>query len=400
MTGPCRAFFLVAVSAAALGLGGCNEPRPAQTAEVKAVPQVGVVTLEPSSRSFVRELPGRITPARIADVRARVAGIVIERTFTQGADVEAGTILFRIDAAPFKVELQAAEAALSKAQAVLQQAAAQSGRVEKLVATNAASKVQLETAVATTKQAEADVAARTADVSRAKLNLEYTVVRAPIKGRVDAALVTEGALVGQGEATRLATVQQLDPIYADFTQSVSEVRQLRRDLANGTLEQLAADTAKVRLEFSDGSAYEEHGKLLFSGVTVDPSTGQVTLRGQFPNPKRDLLPGMYVRVQIEQGVDSDSLAVPQQAVQRDDVGNSFVFVVNAEKRARIQPVQIGSAFEDQWLVLDGLKAGDRVVAEGFQKFAVGDAVDASPWQSRVARNLDNRDGASNRNALR
>jgi len=395
MTGPCRAFFLVAVSAAALALGGCNEPRQAQTAEAKAVPQVGVVTIEPSPRAFVRELPGRITPARIADVRARVAGIVIERTFTQGADVEAGDVLFRIDPAPFKVELQAAKAALAKAEAVLHQAAAQSSRVEKLVATNAASKVQLEAAVATTKQAEADVAARTADVARAKLNLEYTVVRAPIKGRVDAPLVTEGALVGQGEATRLATVQQLDPIYADFTQSVSEVRQLRHDLANGTLERVAADTAKVRLEFSDGTAYEEHGRLLFSGVTVDPSTGQVTLRGQFPNPKHDLLPGMYVRVQIEQGVDSDSLAVPQQAVQRDDVGNSFVFVVNAERHTRIQPVRIGSAFEDQWLVLDGLKAGDRVVAEGFQKFTVGDLVDATPWKSRVARNLERRDAASN-----
>ncbi|MBN9081418.1 MAG: efflux transporter periplasmic adaptor subunit [Rhizobiales bacterium 62-17] len=385
MTARCRAFFLVAVSLSALALAGCNEPQPAQTAEVKAVPQVAVVTVEPSARSFVRELPGRVTPARIADVRARVAGIVVARTFTQGADVEAGEVLFRIDPAPFEVELSAANAALAKAEAARQQAEAQVGRVNKLVATSAASTVQQETAVATWKQAEADVAARRADVARAKLNLEYTTVRAPIKGRVDAALVTEGALVGQGEATRLATIQQLDPIYADFTQSVTELQQLRRDLADGTLEKVAADTAKVRLEFSDGTAYEHHGKLLFSGVTVDPTTGQVTLRGEFPNPKRDLLPGMYVRVQIEQGIDHDSIAVPQQAVQRDDVGNAYVFVVNSEKRVRIQPVQVGSAFEDSWLIMDGLKPGDQVVAEGFQKFVVGDAVDASPWQSRLAR---------------
>lgn len=385
MTARCRAFFLVAVSLSALALGGCNEPRPAQTAEVKAVPQVAVVTVEPSARSFVRELPGRITPARIADVRARVPGIIIARSFTQGADVETGEVLFRIDPAPFQVELQAANAALAKAEAARQQAEAQVGRVDKLVATNAASKVQQETAVATWKQAEADVAARRADVARAKLNLEYTTVRAPIKGRVDAALVTEGALVGQGEATRLATIQQLDPIYADFTQSVTELQQLRRDLANGTLEKVAADTAKVRLEFSDGTGYEHTGKLLFSGVTVDPTTGQVTLRGEFPNPKRELLPGMYVRVQIEQGIDHDSIAVPQQAVQRDDVGNSYVFVINAEKRVRIQPVQVGPAVDDQWLITDGLQPGDQVVAEGFQKFVVGDAVDASPWQSRLAR---------------
>ncbi|MDH7797131.1 MULTISPECIES: efflux RND transporter periplasmic adaptor subunit [unclassified Beijerinckia] len=385
MTARCRAFFLVAVSVSALALAGCNEPRQAQTAEVKTVPQVAVVTVEPSARSFVRELPGRVTPARIADVRARVAGIVVARTFTQGADVEAGQVLFRIDPAPFEVELQAANAALAKAEAARQQAEAQVGRVNTLVMTNAASKVQQETAVATWKQAEADVAARRADVARAKLNLEYTTVRAPIKGRVDAALVTEGALVGQGEATRLATIQQLDPIYADFTQSVSELQQLRRDLADGTLEKASDDSAKVRLEFSDGTSYQHDGKLLFSGVTVDPTTGQVTLRGEFPNPKRELLPGMYVRVQIEQGVDHDSLAVPQQAVQRDDVGNSYVFVVNAEKRVRSQPVSIGSAFEDQWLIMDGLKPGDKVVAEGFQKFIVGDVVDASPWQSRLAR---------------
>jgi membrane fusion protein (multidrug efflux system) len=360
------------------GLSACDEP---QAEQATTPPQVSVITIEPSPRPYIRELPGRIAPTRVAEVRARVAGIVLERTFRQGADVKAGDVLYRIDPVRFEVELAAAEAALAKAQAVLEQAEQQAKRVEKLASGQAASQAQYEVAVATFRQAQADVAARKAEVARAKLDLDYTNVRSPISGRIGRALVTEGALVGQGEATHLATVQQLDPVYADFTQSAGELQQLRRDLESGALEQAAPDAAKVRLMLDDETPYPYRGHLLFSGASVDPSTGQVTLRGEFPNPKGELLPGMYVRVQIVQGTDGDALAVPQQAIQRDDAGGSEVYVVRADNRAVLKPVRAGRVVDDEWLVLEGLAPGDRVVVEGFQKFEPGDVVDPVPWRA-------------------
>jgi membrane fusion protein (multidrug efflux system) len=360
----------------------CDAPQAEQAAT--APPQVGIVTLQPSSRPYMRELPGRIAPTRVAEVRARVAGIVLERTFQQGADVKAGDVLYRIDPVRFEVELAAAEAALAKAQAVHDQAEQQAKRVEKLISGQATSQAQYEIAVATFRQAQADVAARKADVARVRLDLDYTGVRSPINGRIGRALVTEGALVGQGEATHLATVQQLDPVYADFTQSAGELQQLRRDLESGALEQVEPDAAKVRLVLDDGTLYPLAGKLLFSDASVDPGTGQVTLRGEFPNPKGELLPGMYVRVQIQQGTDGDALAVPQQAVQRNDTGGSEVYVVRPDNRAVIKPMRAGRVVDEQWLVLDGLDPGDRVVVEGFQKFEPGDVVDPVPWQPTQA----------------
>ena len=367
----------VALACAMVGLSACDEP---QAEQVVAPPQVSVITLQPSPRPYVRELPGRIAPTRVAEVRARVAGIVLERSFQQGADVKAGDVLYRIDPVRFEVELQAAEAALAKAQAVLEQAELQAKRVERLAAGQAASQAQHEVAVATFRQAQADVAARKAEVARAKLDLDYTNVRSPISGRIGRALVTEGALVGQGEATHLATVQQLDPVYADFTQSAGELQQLRRDLESGELEQVEPDAAKVRLVLDDGTLYPYPGRLLFSDASVDPSTGQVTLRGEFPNPKGELLPGMYVRVQIVQGTDADALAVPQQAVQRNASGSSEVYVVRPDNRAVLQQVRAGRIVDEEWQVLEGLAPGDRVVVEGFQKFEAGDLVEPITWQ--------------------
>lgn len=366
-----------ALACAMVGLAACDEP---QAEQVVAPPQVSVITLQPSPRPYIRELPGRIAPTRVAEVRARVAGIVLERSFQQGADVKAGDVLYRIDPVRFEVELKAAEAALAKAQAVLEQAELQATRVEKLAAGQAASQAQREVAVATFRQAQADVAARKAEVARAKLDLDYTNVRSPISGRIGRALVTEGALVGQGEATHLATVQQLDPVYADFTQSASELQQLRRDLESGELEQVAPDAAKVRLVLDDGTLYPHPGRLLFSDASVDPGTGQVTLRGEFPNPKGELLPGMYVRVQIVQGTDGDALAVPQQAVQRNASGSSEVYVVRPDNRAVLQQVRAGRIVDEGWQVLEGLAPGDRVVVEGFQKFEAGDVVEPITWQ--------------------
>jgi len=377
------------------GVSACDEPQAAQTAAPR--PQVSVVTLQPSSRPYIRELPGRIAPTRVAEVRARVAGIVLERSFQQGADVKAGDMLYRIDPVRFQVELDAAEAALAKAQAVHDQAEQQSKRVEKLISGQAASQAQYEIAVATFRQAQADVAARKADVARVRLDLDYTSVRSPINGRIGRALVTEGALVGQGEATHLATVHQLDPVYADFTQSAGDLQQLRRDLESGALEQVEPDAAKVRLVLDDGTLYPLAGKLLFSDASVDPGTGQVTLRGEFPNPKGELLPGMYVRVQIQQGTDGDALAVPQQAVQRNHTGGSEVYVVRPDNRAVIKPMRAGRVVDEQWLVLDGLDPGDRVVVEGFQKFEPGDVVDPVPWQPTQAA-ADAAELARDRNA--
>ncbi len=366
-------------------LAGCDAPEVAQAGLAEAAPpEVSVVMLTPAPRPYIRNLPGRIAPTRIAEVRARVPGIVLERTFQQGADVKAGDVLYRIDPAPFLVEIDAAEAALSKAQAILTQSEQQARRADKLFKEQTVSQAQYEAAIANQRQAQAEVAARTAEVARAKLNLSHADVRAPIGGRVGRALVTEGALVGQGDATHLATVQQLDPIYADFTQSVTELQQLRRDFESGDLDQVDADSARVRLVLDDGSVYPYPGRLLFSDATVDPSTGQVTLRAEFPNPKRSLLPGLYVRVQIEQGIDSDSLAVPQQAIRRDDTGASHVYVVRTDGRIAARPVRTGPLFDDHWIIEDGIEPGDRVVVEGFQKFVAGDRVRAVPWKNRTA----------------
>lgn len=354
-------------------LAGCKES--SATAEPEAPPpEVGVVMVTPQARTIVRELPGRIAPTRIADVRPRVSGIVIARLFNQGSDVKEGDALYQIDPKPFEVELQAAQAALEKAKAALDLAIPQATRSAALARTQAISTAQNEIAVATVEQARAEVAAREADVARARLNLDYATVRAPISGRIGAARVSEGALVVQNDATNLATIQQLDPIYADFTQSASELNKLRRALASGELERIEPDATKVRLLLDDGTVYPYTGKLLFSEARVDASTGKVTLRGTFLNPDRELLSGMYVRVLLEQGVDSDAISVPEQAIQRNGGGGAEVFVVKDDNRVAVQPVRLGPVQGGQWLVLDGLKAGDRVVVDGFQKFAAGDTV--------------------------
>jgi membrane fusion protein, multidrug efflux system len=380
----CIAFVIAALAPL---LAGCDEPQSAIAATKAAVPDVSIVTVNPQARALVRELPGRISPTRVADVRPRVSGIIIKRLFSQGSEVKAGDSLYEIDPRPFEVEVQSNEAALAKAKAVLEQASQHARRVATLTSQKAAPEAENEKAVASQRQAEADVEGRKADVARARLNLDYATIRAPIGGVVGAALVSEGALVVQNETAGLATIQQLDPIYADFTQSVTELNQLRRAYEAGDLDQIPNDALKVRLVLDDGSVYPLPGRLLFSEAKVDAHTGQVTLRGEFPNPKRELLPGQYVRVQIEQGIDSDAIAVPQQAIQRNGGGSSEVFVVTADNRVAIQPVRVGSLQGGQWFVTDGLKAGDKVVVEGFQKFVSGDAVVPHIWVADAAADV-------------
>lgn len=354
-------------------LAGCDEPTSAVAAAPSVPPEVSYVAVRPHPFSIVRELPGRIAPTRVADVRPQVSGIIVERLFHQGSDVKAGDPLYKIDPKPFQVDLMAQEAALAKAEAVLDQAARQAARVETLARQHVASEAQHESAIAAKRQAEADVAARKADVARARLNLDYATIRAPISGRIGAALVSEGALVVPNDTTNLATIQQLDPIYADFTQSVSDLNSLRRAFARGDLEQIEPGAAKIRVIVDDGN-YAHTGKLLFSDAKVNVETGQVSLRGEFPNPNGELLPGMYVRVLIEQGIDTDAIAVPQQAVQRSRDGGSEVFVIKPDNRVAVQAVRTGPIHGGKWLITEGLKPGDRVVVEGFQKFAAGDVV--------------------------
>ena len=386
-------FVAAAATLVCLALAACSEGPAAPSATTPQ--EVGVLSLEPAKLPIIRELPGRIAPTRIAEVRARVSGIVVSRNFEQGSEVKAGEVLYRLDAEPFEIELRATEAALAKARAAYDQEAQTNKRMEALAPTRAVSQSQVDIAVANFRQAEADVAARKADVARAKLNLDHTVIRAPIHGRIGRALVTEGALVGQSDVTHVATIHQLNPIYADFTQSAGELNQLRREFDSGDLEEVAAGTARVRLILDNGEVYPYEGKLLFSDTTVDPGTGQVTLRGEFPNPKLSLLPGMYVRVQIEQGIDPDALAVPQQAIRRNDTGSSEVFVVRDDNRATVAAVRLGRPVDDRWLIVDGVKPGDRVIVDGFQKFVAGDLVDPKPWtanrQSGEARRSANAD---------
>jgi membrane fusion protein (multidrug efflux system) len=379
-----RAFAVLVVLGVSPLLAGCGEQNAVASNQPQP-PEVTVVSVSPQPRAVVRELPGRIAPTRVADVRPRVSGIIVERMFSQGSEVKAGDPLYQIDPKPFEVELQASEAALAKANAVYDQAAAQARRIASLFQQKAVSESENERTYGAMKQAEADVAARKVDVIKAKLNLDYATIRAPIAGIVGAALVSEGALVVQNDTNNLATIQQLDPIYADFTQSVTELNNLRRSLASGEYDAIAPEQAKVRLILDDGSVYPFPGKLLFSDAKVDAQTGQVTLRGEFVNPSRELLPGMYVRVSIEQGIDTDSIAVPQQAVQRNGGGGSEVFIVKDDGLVATQAIRTGSVLDGQWLVTDGLKKGDRVVVEGFQKFVAGDKVNAQMREDTAAQ---------------
>jgi membrane fusion protein, multidrug efflux system len=341
-------------------------------------PEVGVVRVATGDVGLVTELPGRLEPARVAQVRARAAGIVLQRVFREGSDVRAGQVLYKIDAAPYQAAQSSAQAALVKAQANQVKAQALEQRYRPLVEANAISKQEYADAVAAEKQAEADVAAARAALRTADINLSYATVTAPISGRIGRSQVTEGALVGQGEATPLAIVQQIDPMYVNFTQSATEVMNLRRALQAGRLKRAGEQGAEVRVVLEDGTLYPRAGRLLFADLTVDPNTGQVTLRAEVPNPQGLLLPGMYVRVRIEQAKASNAMLLPQQAVTRSPQGDT-VMVVDAKGQVSPRTIKIDGSQNNQWVVVGGLQPGEQVIVDGFQKLRPGAPVKAVPW---------------------
>jgi membrane fusion protein (multidrug efflux system) len=378
---------VVAASALALlALGACGQKAAEGAGPGGGAPppaEVGVVTVAPQAVGLATELPGRLEASRVAQVRARAAGILLKRLFKEGSDVKAGQALFQIDAAPYQASVASAQAALARSQANLTQAASLAERYKPLLEANAISKQDMINAVAAQKSAEADVASGKAAVQVAQINLGYASVTSPISGRIGRALVTEGALVGQGEATQLAVVQQINPMYVNFTQSTTDVLRLRKAVEGGKFKRAGtgpgADGASVRIVLEDGSDYGQPGKLLFTDLTVDPTSGQVTLRAEVPNAAGLLLPGMYVRVRLEQAQAEAGIVVPQQAVTRGSTGDS-VMVVASDGKVMPRPVKVGLAVNGQWVVLDGLKAGEQVMVDGFQKLRGNAPVKAVPWK--------------------
>jgi len=354
----------IVVSLAGLALAGCGHNSGAGAFNMPP-PEVGVVTITPESVALTTELPGRIDPVRVAQVRARVDGIVLHRNFREGADVTNGEVLYQIDPAPYKATLDSANASLMQAQQLVQ-------RYQPLVGINAVSKQDYDNAVSAAAQAKAaqEIAA---------VNFGYCTVTAPIDGKIGAALVTEGALVSQVAATQMALVTQLDPIYCDFTESSTEMLRLRHELENGALKSVAPGEAEVTLLLDDGTTYQAHGKLLFSDTTVDPTSGMVTLRAEFPNPDHLLLPGMFARGELEQAVDNQAITVPQRGVNIGANGVASVMVAGANGKVEVRLIKIGQAVENKWIITDGLKAGEQVIVEGLQKVQPGGVVKPVPF---------------------
>jgi membrane fusion protein (multidrug efflux system) len=373
--------FLSLAPTIALVLAGPACSKKAATQAPSGPVEVGVVTLTPTPVTLTQELPGRTSAYRVAEVRARVNGIVLKRLFTEGSDVKEGQPLFTIDPAPYQAALDSAKATLARAEANAANAKLTADRFADLVKDNAVSKQEYDNAMASQKAADADVAAGRAALDTARINLGYTKVTSPVSGRIGRSAVTEGAYVMAAQANLLATVQQLDPVYVDLTQASVEVLQLRRQLAEGKLKSAGKDKAAVKLVFEDGREYGVQGALQFADVTVDPTTGSIALRALFPNPQKELLPGMFVRARLDQGVAPDAILVPQQGVTRDQKGQPTALVVNAQNKVERRQLVTDRAVGDAWLVTGGVKAGDRVIVEGVQKVRPGAEVSAIPATS-------------------
>jgi membrane fusion protein (multidrug efflux system) len=347
---PAVTVLVTAVALASL-LSGCSKKEDAAAA-APPPPQVGVVTIQPRPYTLVSDLPGRTTAYRVAEVRPQVNGIILKRLFTEGTDVKAGQQLYQIDPAIYEANLNSAKATYEATNSL-------AGRYKQLINEQAVSRQEYDTAVGNAREAQAAV-------QTAQINLRYTKVYAPISGRIGRSLVTEGALVSNGQADAMATIQQLDPIYVDVVQSSVEMLRLRRDLESGKLQKAGENAAKVKLTLEDDSEYPIDGKLEFSEVSVDQTTGSVTLRAVFPNPNHTLLPGMFVHAHLKAGVDEKAILVPQQGVTRDLKGTPTALVVNQDNKVELRQLVTSRTSGNDWVVEKGLSAGDRVITEGLQ----------------------------------
>ena len=362
-------------------LGGCGQQTAPGGRSPGGQPEVAVVTIQPKPMTITTELAGRISANLIAEVRPQVSGIIRKRLFTEGSNVKAGQVLFEIDPAPFQAALDNARAALGRSEANLPAIRLKAERVRELLADKAVSQQDYDDASAALKQTEADIQYWKATVETARINLGYTAIKAPISGRIGRSGVTEGALVTAQQPVSLATIQQLDPVYVDVPQSTVELLRLRRSMQEGRLAHNVKIMNKVRLLLEDGTRYPWEGTLQFRDVTVDPTTGSVILRIVFPNPKGVLLPGMFVRAAIEEGVNKQAILAPQQAVSRDPKGNPYSLIVDAEGKVRQRMLTLDRAVGDVWIVTSGLSSGDRVIVEGIQKVMPGIPVKAVPFET-------------------
>lgn len=354
-------------------LADCGQQPPAHHGSAPP-PQVGFITVHPEPVSRTIELPGRTTAVMTADVRPQVNGIILDRLFTEGSEVKKGQQLYQIDPATYRATYDSALATLARNQAALITANAKASRYKSLAALKAVSSQDYDDSVATEKEAEADIATARASVEQAKINLEYTKVLAPISGRIGRSTVTPGALVTASQTSALATVTQLDPIYVDMNQPVTMLLRLRRETASGEIEANGTGAAKVTLKLEDGSTYPTAGKLQFAEVTVDEGTGTVLLRAEFPNPQHILLPGMYVHGDLQEGVNRNSILVPQQAVTRNTHGDALVMTLGDGNKVVLRVVQTTQTYGNRWIVTGGLKDGDRIIVDGLQNIRPGMAV--------------------------
>ena len=368
-------------------IGGCDKKGNAAEKTVQAgppPPAVGIVTMKPQRVALTMELSGRISAHLVAEVRPQVGGIVKDRLFTEGSYVQAGQVLYQINPATYQAAEASAKAALARAEANLLPARLKEERFKGLINVQAVSRQDYDDAFATVKQAEADVQAARAALDSASINLAYTQVTAPISGRIGRSSVTTGALVTAGQQSSLATILQLDPVFVDVSQPSIEMLRLKRALAAGELQLSDAGEAKVQLLLEDGTPYPLPGTLKFSEVSVDPSTGSVTLRTVFPNPEQLLLPGMFVRAILETGVKDQAILAPQQGVSHDPAGRAVALVVGAEDKVEMRILKVDRAIGDKWLVADGLQAGDRVIVEGVQKARPGMVVKVADLDNTAA----------------
>ncbi|CAO3440286.1 efflux RND transporter periplasmic adaptor subunit [Azospirillum endophyticum] len=386
-----NSFMTLAAAACLIAvLAGCNQQKQASgQPQGGGPPEVSVATIEPQRLPVTTELPGRTAPYRVAEIRPQVSGIVLKRLFREGSEVKAGDQLYQIDPATYEASLASAQADVQKAEANLQAARNKASRYGDLVKNSVVSKQDFDDVQASLKQNEAQLASAKAAYNLASINLNYTKVFAPISGRIGKSAVTEGALVTANQGTALATIQQFDPIYVDVTQTASQLMKLREDMATGRIRPAEPGKIPVTLFLNsnasgDDTTYPAKGELQFSDVTVDAGTSSVQLRAVFPNPNKDLLPGLFVRARVEQGVAENAITVPQAAVARSPDGSARIWVVGADNKVTPRTIKTERPVGNVWLVSDGLAPGDRIVVEGLQKLKPGAEVKPVPAQNALA----------------